>query len=54
MRKKTTVNNLSFNENEPIVCTPEEAVDCFVRTKMDVLALGPFVVDRGVPDRQPD
>ncbi len=32
--------NTSFNENEPIVNTPEEAVDCFVRTKMDVLVLG--------------
>ena len=35
--------NTSFNENEPIVCTPEEAIDCFSRTKMDVLAIGPFV-----------
>ena len=35
--------NTSFNENEPIVCTPEEAVDCFLRTKMDVLVIGPFV-----------
>jgi carbamoyltransferase len=35
--------NTSFNENEPIVCTPEEAIDCFERTKMDVLAIGPFV-----------
>ena len=35
--------NTSFNENEPIVCTPAEAVDCFQRTKMDVLAIGPFV-----------
>ena len=34
--------NTSFNENEPIVCTPEEAIDCFQRTKMDVLAIGPF------------
>ena len=34
--------NTSFNENEPIVCTPEEAVDCFVRTRMDVLVCGPF------------
>jgi len=32
--------NTSFNENEPICCTPEEAVDTFVRTKMDVLAMG--------------
>jgi carbamoyltransferase len=38
------VLNTSFNENEPIVCTPEEAIDCFQRTRMDVLAIGPFVV----------
>ena len=36
--------NTSFNENEPIVCKPEEAIDCFQRTRMDVLAIGPFVV----------
>jgi carbamoyltransferase len=44
--KKTGVPvilNTSFNENEPIVCTPKEAIDCFQRTKMDVLAIGPFV-----------
>ncbi|HEX3320297.1 MAG TPA: carbamoyltransferase C-terminal domain-containing protein [Terriglobales bacterium] len=35
--------NTSFNENEPIVCTPAEAIDCFQRTKMDVLAIGPFL-----------
>jgi len=35
--------NTSFNENEPIVCKPEEAIDCFRRTRMDVLAIGPFV-----------
>jgi carbamoyltransferase len=34
--------NTSFNENEPIVCTPQEAAECFQRTKMDVLAIGPF------------
>jgi carbamoyltransferase len=34
--------NTSFNENEPIVNTPREAVDCFLRTRMDVLAIGPF------------
>jgi carbamoyltransferase len=39
--------NTSFNENEPIVCRPEEALDCFLRTKMDLLALGPFVLARG-------
>jgi carbamoyltransferase len=37
------VLNTSFNENEPIVCKPEEAIDCFKRTKMDVLAIGPFI-----------
>jgi carbamoyltransferase len=36
--------NTSFNENEPIVCTPEEAVDCFRRTRMDALAIGRFLV----------
>lgn len=36
--------NTSFNENEPIVCRPEEAIDCFVRTKMDVLCLGAYLV----------
>ena len=36
--------NTSFNENEPIVCTPEEAIDCFQRTRMNVLAIGPFLV----------
>ncbi len=36
--------NTSFNENEPIVCTPEEAIDCFRRTKMDALAIGPYLV----------
>jgi carbamoyltransferase len=35
--------NTSFNENEPIVCSPSEAVSCFQRTKMDVLAIGPFM-----------
>lgn len=32
--------NTSFNENEPIVRTPTEAINCFLRTKMDVLVLG--------------
>ncbi|HJU05322.1 MAG TPA: carbamoyltransferase C-terminal domain-containing protein, partial [Nitrospiraceae bacterium] len=35
--------NTSFNENEPIVCTPAEAIDCFLRTGMDTLAIGPFL-----------
>lgn len=38
------VLNTSFNENEPIVRTPAEAIDCFARTRMDALAIGPFVV----------
>jgi carbamoyltransferase len=40
------VLNTSFNDNEPIVCTPEEALDCFLRTKMDVLVMGRHVVER--------
>jgi carbamoyltransferase len=35
--------NTSFNENEPIVCQPEEAIDCFKRTRMDALAIGSYV-----------
>jgi carbamoyltransferase len=38
--------NTSFNENEPIVCRPEEALDCFLRTRMDLLVLGRWVVCR--------
>ena len=34
------VLNTSFNENEPVVCRPEEALDCFLRTKMDWLQVG--------------
>jgi len=37
------VLNTSFNENEPIVNTPGEAIDCYQRTRMDVLAIGPFL-----------
>lgn len=40
------VLNTSFNENEPVVCKPEEALDCFLRTKMDVLVLGNHFVTR--------
>jgi carbamoyltransferase len=40
------VLNTSFNENEPVVCRPEEALDCFLRTKMDVLVMGGWVVER--------
>jgi carbamoyltransferase len=38
--------NTSFNENEPIVCTPKEALDCFLRTKMDILVLENFLFRR--------
>jgi len=49
-RKETGVPlvlNTSFNENEPIVCTPGDAVRCFVETKMDALVLGDLVVEQG-------
>ncbi len=42
------VLNTSFNENEPIVCCPKEALDCFMRTKMDVLAIGPFIIEKNL------
>ncbi len=40
------VLNTSFNDNEPIVCRPEEALDCFHRTQMDVLAIGNFLLEK--------
>ena len=40
------VLNTSFNENEPIVNTPEEAIDCFLRTKMDALAIGSYLITK--------
>ena len=40
------VLNTSFNDNEPIVCRPEEAIDCFQRTKMDALVLGDLLITR--------
>lgn len=40
------VLNTSFNENEPIVTSPQEAIDCFLRTAFDVLAIGPFLVKK--------
>ena len=40
------VLNTSFNENEPVVCKPEEALDCFLRTQMDVLVLGNVKISR--------
>ena len=38
--------NTSFNENEPIINRPDEALNCFLRTKMDVLALGNYLIIR--------
>ncbi|MEN2785437.1 carbamoyltransferase [Sphingomonas qilianensis] len=38
--------NTSFNENEPVVCRPGEALDCFLRTKMDLLVLGDVLIER--------
>lgn len=40
------VLNTSFNDNEPIVCRPEEALDCFHRTQMDVLVMGNFILEK--------
>jgi len=40
------VLNTSFNENEPIVNTPSEAIECFLRTRMDVLVVGNFYMER--------
>ena len=39
--------NTSFNENEPIVQTPAQAIDCFLRTQMDVLSIGSVLVAQG-------
>jgi carbamoyltransferase len=40
------VLNTSFNENEPIVSSPAQALDCFLRTRMDLLVLGPVLIRR--------
>jgi carbamoyltransferase len=40
------VLNTSFNENEPVVCRPEEALDCFLRTRMDALVMGDWYLAR--------
>lgn len=40
------VLNTSFNENEPVVCKPQEALACFLRTRMDVLVLGKHYLTR--------
>ena len=38
--------NTSFNDNEPVVCRIEEALDCFTRTRMDVLVIGNYLIER--------
>ena len=40
------VLNTSFNENEPVVCEPQEALACFLRTQMDVIVMGSVFVER--------
>ena len=40
------VLNTSFNENEPVVNTPGQALDCFLRTKMDLLVMGDLMIQR--------
>jgi carbamoyltransferase len=47
------VLNTSFNDNEPIVCRPEEAIDCFLRTKMDVLVLGDVLIRKPALSEEP-
>jgi carbamoyltransferase len=42
------VLNTSFNENEPVVCEPKEALQCFLRTSMDMLVMGETIVERRV------
>jgi carbamoyltransferase len=46
--------NTSFNENEPIVNTPEQAIDCFMRTNMDILAIGSFLIVKSANVRRAD
>jgi carbamoyltransferase len=46
LTKVPVLLNTSFNENEPIVDTPEQALDCFLRTKMDAIVLGAVVIQR--------
>jgi carbamoyltransferase len=38
--------NTSFNENEPIVESPQQAIECFLRTKMDVIVLEDWIITR--------
>jgi carbamoyltransferase len=44
--KVPVILNTSFNENEPIVRTPQEAIECYLRTDMDILVLQNWVIER--------
>ena len=46
LTKIPMVLNTSFNENEPVVCKPEEALETFLRTKMDLLVMGGWIIKR--------
>jgi carbamoyltransferase len=43
--------NTSFNENEPVVCTPDDALDCYLKTKMDALVMGALVIRKPLSER---
>ena len=38
--------NTSFNENEPMVESPDQAIDCFLRTEMDILVIENYIIER--------
>ena len=40
--------NTSFNENEPIVNSPNDAIECFLRTDMDVLVMENFILEKSI------
>ena len=48
LTKIPMVLNTSFNENEPVVCKPEEALETFLRTKMDLLVMGGWMIKRKI------
>ena len=45
--------NTSFNDNEPIVLQPREAIDCFLRTNMDVLVIGNYLIEKPTSHADP-
>ena len=48
LTKVPMVLNTSFNENEPVVCAPGEALECFLRTKMDIVVMGNWYIERKI------